>query len=170
MEDYLNNMFSVGVRAQADLFLQSFLLGAFFCFIYDLLRIGRRVFRRGKIWIGVQDIIYWLVYGVMIFLTLYRENDGLVRGFAIGAMLLGMICFLLFCSRFVLFVGVKVLGGICLGLSKVFRIVAKPFCALGRFFRRIFGKSMGKCKKLMRMQKKRLKKAWKEVRMNLRKT
>lgn len=167
MEDYLSRLFSSGVTAQAHLFLQSFLLGAFFCFLYDLLRVGRRVFRRGKIWIAVQDLFYWMIYGVMIFLTLYRENDGLIRGFAIGAMLLGMICFLLFCSRFVLFAGVRVLSGLCRAVCRVAEFVGRPFLATGRSFCRVFRKMNGNSRKLMKILKKRLKKTWKEVRMNV---
>ena len=70
--------------------------------VYDCLRLFRRILPHGIIWISVEDFLYWLVSGIMIFLLLYYRNDGAMRlyillGIACGALIyyftLGRILF-----------------------------------------------------------------------------
>lgn len=56
-------------------------------------RIFRRIVPHGAIWIGVEDFCYWLLCTAAVFLMLYQENDGMIRGFAIGGVIFGMILY-----------------------------------------------------------------------------
>lgn len=67
--------------------------GALITFVYDLLRIFRRVVSHGNLWIGVEDFVFWIWTALWIFSVLYRENDGSFRMYTIFAMMLGMICY-----------------------------------------------------------------------------
>ena len=67
--------------------------GAFITFVYDLLRIFRRVISHGNVWIGVEDFFFWIWTSLWIFSVLYRENDGSLRLYTILAMVLGMIVY-----------------------------------------------------------------------------
>ena len=68
---------------QELLFLgSSVLVGMGLFFLYDILRIFRRILPHGNIWIGVEDFLYWIIFTGVVFVLLYRENDGMVRGFA----------------------------------------------------------------------------------------
>lgn len=71
----------------------AFLGGAMITFVYDLLRIFRRVISHGNLWIGVEDFVFWIWTALWIFSVLYRENDGNLRMYTIFAMVLGMICY-----------------------------------------------------------------------------
>ena len=73
---------------QELLFLgSSVLVGMGLFFLYDILRIFRRILPHGNIWIGVEDFLYWIIFTGVVFVLLYRENDGMVRGFAFGGLL-----------------------------------------------------------------------------------
>ncbi len=61
---------------------------------YDGVRIFRRIIPHGGAAVALEDLLYWLVCGVCIFRMLYLENSGAIRGFAIAAVVLGMILYL----------------------------------------------------------------------------
>ena len=82
---------SGGILLELELFARSFLCGMFLALLYDLLRLFRRLVRHGNFALAVEDLLYWLACGILIFRMLYEENSGAIRGFAIGAVVLGMV-------------------------------------------------------------------------------
>ena len=88
-----------GLEVQLGLFFQSVLLGAVMVFLYDLLRIIRRVFLHGIIWISVEDFFYWLTVSVYFFLRLCQVNDGIIPAFIVLGMVFGAWVYYLLCSR-----------------------------------------------------------------------
>lgn len=87
---------SEGILFELQFFFRAFVWGIFMMSLYDLIRIFRRLIRHGTAAIAVEDLLYWLVCGVLIFRMLYVENSGAVRGFAIAAVVLGMLLYLQF--------------------------------------------------------------------------
>ncbi len=49
----------------------------------------------------MEDFLYWIIFTGVVFVLLYRENDGMVRGFAFGGLLVGMACYYLLLSRLI---------------------------------------------------------------------
>ena len=109
-------------------------------FLYDLLRIFRRIIPHGNFWIGVEDFLYWMVCTGTVFVMLYQENDGMVRGFALGGVVLGMLFYYLLLSRFVIRANVFVLKKILGILGKILGFFFHPVFwflrKIGRFFRK----------------------------------
>ena len=79
---------------ELQLFFKAFLLGVLMMISYDVIRIFRRLIPHGTAAVAVEDILYWLICGVSIFRMLYLENSGAIRGFAIAAVVLGMLLYL----------------------------------------------------------------------------
>lgn len=104
----------------------SILIGAALFLLYDFLRIFRRIIPHGSLWIGVEDIIYWLIYTGVVFVMLYRENDGMVRGFAIGGLAFGMLLYFALLSRFVVRINVLILGTAVKSVAGILRFFFKP--------------------------------------------
>ena len=84
---------------------------------------------------------------------LYQKNDGMIRGFAIGGVILGMLLYFVLLSRFV----VKV--NVCI-LKKVFGVGAKMTGFVTRPVRKI-------SRKIISFLRKQLKKLRKVIRMGL---
>lgn len=61
--------------------------------LYDVLRVFRLLVRHGWLWMGIEDFIYWVFSGFATFYLLYRENDGALRLYVIGSILLAMIVY-----------------------------------------------------------------------------
>lgn len=122
-------------------------------FAYDLLRIWRRVIRHGTVWIGIEDMFFWCWCAVAVFGMLYRQNDGLLRGFVIAAVLSGMFLYHFTISRYVVNAGAKILGVIVGVLVMLFKPLFRPFGMV--------------CKKNSKILKKRLKKIWETIKIRL---
>lgn len=90
------------IQFEARLLVLSFLTGAWLMVLYDGLRLFRLLVRHGWLWTGVEDLLYWMFSGFVTFYLLYRENDGALRLYVIGTVLLAMVLYDRVCSRFFL--------------------------------------------------------------------
>lgn len=151
---------SEAILKEADILLKAFATGVILIFVYDLLRIIRRLIPHGTVWIAVEDFLFWAGSALTIFAMLYRENDGYLRGFSIGGVVLGMLLYSLLLSRFV------VKGSVFI-LEKVLYVLLRPLIRLGRLFFRPVRACGKQSRKAGRFLKKRLKKFWKTVKIGL---
>ncbi len=76
---------------ELQLFARAFLWGIILALLYDLLRCLRRLIRHGNFALAIEDLLYWIGCGMLVFRMLYEENSGAIRGFAIAAVILGML-------------------------------------------------------------------------------
>lgn len=138
-------------------FLQnSILLGIGITFVYDCLRIFRRVFPHHIFWVSLEDFFYWIFVSVSIFYLLYYENNGDFRWFAILGMLAGMILFektlsplfVKYISRLMLWI-----KGI---VGKILGFAAKPFVGAARAAGKKASAGKRKLRRMARILKKRL--------------
>ena len=74
-------------------FFQSVLWGAALLFFYDILRIGRRLFPRRVFLVSVEDLLYWIFAGILLFGRIYQANEGRLRGYSIVAVVLGKVIY-----------------------------------------------------------------------------
>ena len=84
---------SGNILREADFMAVSMLSGCVLVFIYDVLRIFRKLVTHGTIALAIEDMLYWTFCALFIFAMLYRKNDGLIRGFAIGGIVTGMLVY-----------------------------------------------------------------------------
>lgn len=153
-------MVSVEILKEADILLKAFATGIILMLVYDLLRIIRRLIPHGNGWVSVEDFLFWMGSAITIFGMLYRENDGYLRGFSIGGVVLGMILYSLLLSRLVVKCSVFV-------LEKILYILLRPVVCLLKLLRRPFKAGRKKALKVGRFLKKRLKNIWKTVKIGL---
>ncbi len=123
---------------ELDYVLSCILWGLFLMLLYDMLRIERRVWKRGSIWVSIEDILYWSFAAIGTFRLFYQQDNGVIRWFAIAATFLMMI----FVNRFVSRWAVPL-------ISRILRI---PI----RFFEKIVKKMVGLLQKIFQIFVKRL--------------
>lgn len=73
--------------------LHAFASGIFITFIYDVLRILRRVVPHGGLLISLEDLIFWIYCAVHIFLLMHQESNGSLRWFAVIGALAGVLLY-----------------------------------------------------------------------------
>ena len=71
----------------------TFFSGIVITFVYDLIRIFRRMIPHGNFWIGIEDFLFWLWTSFWIFSVFYRENDGTLRLYTILMLIFGMLIY-----------------------------------------------------------------------------
>ncbi len=87
------------IKMEAELAFSSFLLGLILMISYDFLRLFRLLIPHGKWWTGLEDFVYWMYCAVMTFRLLFYQNSGILRGYVIGCVFLGMYLYDAIVSR-----------------------------------------------------------------------
>jgi hypothetical protein len=83
-------------------------LGAMLFFLYDLLRVFRRLLPHSLFWVSVEDFFYWIFFTGAVFRLMAHQNDGRIRGFALIGMAGGMAFYYLLFGRIFLRVAEKI--------------------------------------------------------------
>lgn len=86
-------MINQDIAAELSFLLHSLVLGMFIMILYDVLRIFRKLVKH-SVWVtAFEDLLYWLICGVCIFLMLYQENSGDLRWFVVAGISIGMLLY-----------------------------------------------------------------------------
>lgn len=104
--------------SENEFLIHALMLGLFFSFAYDLLRIARRVVKHNAFFVSVEDLGFWIYCGAEVFLLMYHESNGTLRWFAVMGALAGMLLYGKTISPFF----VKYAS---MGLQKILYILAK---------------------------------------------
>jgi spore cortex biosynthesis protein YabQ len=81
------------ITVELQFFLISVLWGSIILLAYDGLRILRRLIKHGVFFLAVEDIIFWVAASLFIFSMIYKQNNGIIRGFSVMGMSLGMVVY-----------------------------------------------------------------------------
>jgi len=76
-----------------SLLMYAIKLGIKMAFVYDGIRIFRLLISHQNFWISIEDLFYWIYVTVIMFRTQLEYSDGVLRGFAILGMAIGMITY-----------------------------------------------------------------------------
>ena len=76
---------------EVTFFLHSVIMGLLITFVYDWIRVLRKLARHGSFLTSVEDFLFWLACGIAVFYMLYKENNGVLRWFAVVGAALGML-------------------------------------------------------------------------------
>ncbi|MDD2972373.1 MAG: spore cortex biosynthesis protein YabQ [Lachnospiraceae bacterium] len=125
---------SANIVRETYFLLHAILLGAFITFIYDWLRVIRRVIRHNLFFLSLEDLIFWIICSIQIFLMLYEENNGAIRWFAIIGAMLGMFLYKLLFGRFFVTYTARF-------LRTIFRLMGRALKFLGRPLKKLYQRS-----------------------------
>lgn len=114
------------IREQLTLFVMAIYTGAVMAFVYDFIRIIRRIKKVSELWIWLQDIIYWDVFVYVAYALLLKYNYGGIRWYAFGGIITGMLLYYATVSRaFVQYASVIIVKFISIA-TKTLKFVFKP--------------------------------------------
>jgi len=81
------------MSVESKFLLHALLMGVFITFLYDILRIFRRVIRHGDFLVSLEDFAFWVFCGGEVFLMMYHESNGTLRWFAVLGAMVGMVLY-----------------------------------------------------------------------------
>ena len=140
---------------QLRFFAISILWGAIVILTYDALRIFRRLKKHGNIMIAAQDILFWIAASIFIFVMIYQVNDGIIRGFCILGMTIGMVLYHFILSEFVVTMVTKLLQLLLTPFKLVIDAVRKAIRFIG-----------ARCNKAVKFTNRQLKRWKKSVKIS----
>ena len=160
------------IIAELMFFLSSLIWGAILFAAYDILRVLRNVFRHAKVIIAIEDIVFWVTAGILIFRMMYQMNDGIIRYYAVISIILGMKLYQwIFSAKIVKLLSAWFLAIRRLILRLIYILVAPIRYIIGKlkkFIIFIFRKVKKRAKVLSDCLKKRLKNYMEKVKIKKR--
>lgn len=147
---------SAEILEEVRLFANSVVLGAFLTFLYDGWLILRNVIKHNTFWISLEDLIFWIATALTAFLSLYGQNNGVLRWFVIAGAGLGMLLYKLSVSGFYVKYTSKAILYIVVYIKKIAYFVFKPFKFAKKHVNSGFLQVKDRIKKVTIMLKKRL--------------
>lgn len=134
-------------------FTHSVLIGLVITFVYDWIRVLRRLFKHGTLLMSVEDLLFWLACGIGVFYMLYRENNGTLRWFAVLGAAVGMFFYKMIVRDAFVNIMSTCLHKIMWFVFRVLQIVLKPVKRLisaEKTFVLYTGRKLKKCKNFIK--------------------
>lgn len=147
-------------------FLMSVFYGMLIFFLYDCIRIVRRIIPHIGFLVGLEDIIFWVISGIMMFQMMYKQNNGIIRGFVIVGISIGMVIYLHLFSNLLVNGMTKIIKTILHIIKKIIIILLKPFIWFGKRIVWILSFVGRKVQKIIKFMMKPLKKSLKTVKIS----
>jgi spore cortex biosynthesis protein YabQ len=144
------------IAVELHFFALCILWGGQILLAYDVLRVFRRLIKHGSFIMAVEDLFFWIISGILIFAMIYRQNNGIIRGFAVMGMTAGMLLYNLIMKDHLVNIIVK---GI--------RILIKPFAAALKLIKRYLDYIRKKVENALKVLLKQLKLISKSIKMNI---
>ena len=145
------------MAGENEFLLHALFMGVFITFIYDLLRIFRRVVPHRGFFVSAEDLLFWIYCGEEVFLLMYHESDGTLRWFAVFGALTGMFLYRKLASPFFVKYVSMALNRMLRLLGRVLNWLSKPLKVLFRRTGTIVGKAGHRAGRWLRQLRRMLK-------------
>lgn len=148
---------------------QAFVVGALITFTYDWLRILRRVIPHKQMAVSAEDLFFWLIWGVAVFLWMYRISNGGMRWYAVAGAMLGIGLYKKLLSGPFVKISAGVLEKVLKILCRVLAFLLRPIGSIWKKFGKARVCLAGKRRKVAGNLKIRLKSYSKALKIRLKK-
>ena len=115
---------------QAYLFLVFSITGVIIGILFDFFRILRKTIKTPNIITYIEDILFWILTGLLILYNIWYFNDGEIRMFMFLGIILGTLIYMSILSKMVILVFTKT-------LQTIIKILEVPFKVIKSFFIKI---------------------------------
>ena len=133
------------VLNQANLFLIFVINGAIIGLVFDIFRILRKSFKTSDIITIIEDILFWIITGIIILYSIFIFNDGEIRFFMFIGILLGVMLYMLILSQHIIKISVRIILTIKRILTFIFKILISPIQAIYKIIKKILKKPILFC-------------------------
>ena len=122
---------------QAYLFLIFILNGFLIGILFDIFRILRKSFKTSNIITYIQDILFWILTGCILIYSIFKFNDGELRGFIFIGIFIGVSIYLLLFSKSFIKINLYIISII---KRIIYYIVILPLNFVFKLFKKIIFK------------------------------
>lgn len=112
---------------QAYLFLIFVLDGFIIGLLFDFFRILRKTFKTSDIITYIQDILFWILTGLIVLYSIFVFNNGEMRIYIFLGILIGIVLYILLFSKYVIKINVFIINKIKWFILIILKIIFMPF-------------------------------------------
>lgn len=160
---YANNL------EQLSSFIIFTIIGVIISIIFDIFRILRKTFKTPDLITYIEDIIFWILTGLIVLFSIFLFNNGELRFYIFIVIIIGIVLYMLFISKYFIKFNVFIINLIKNIIAKILHIILKPIKCIYSLlkkllfkpisfifinFRNIFIKLNNKLKKIKILNKK----------------
>lgn len=137
-------------------FVYFIIVGIILSIIFDIFRILRRTIKTSDIVTNIQDILFCIITGIIILISIFWFNNGELRLYIFISIILGITFYMIFISKYFIKINVIIINFI----KKILYLLIKPFILLLNITKKLFFKPISfiiinvKCFTLKKLQKK----------------
>ena len=111
---------------QAYLFLVFSMTGVAIGVLFDIFRILRRTIKTSNIITYIEDILFWILTGILILYNIWYFNNGEIRIFMFLGIILGVLIYVCTLSK----IFIKIFSKVLLVIKKVFELPIKTILSI----------------------------------------
>jgi len=89
---------------QVYTFLLAIFAGALVGMIFDISRVKRKLIKTHDVVVYIEDILYWIIISVVLFVLMYYSKECEVRSYILLGLIIGVIMYICMLSKYVLFI------------------------------------------------------------------
>ncbi len=78
--------------------------------LFDIFRISRKTFKTPNFLIYIEDVLFWLLTGVLILFTIFTFTTGEIRLYMIIIMICGSLIYFMSISKYFVLINTKILN------------------------------------------------------------
>ena len=125
---------------QANLFLIFTINGILIGLLFDIFRILRKSFKTLDIITYTEDLIFWILTGLLLLYSIFTFSNGEVRFYMFLAVFCGCLIYMLLFSKYFININVKIIAIIKKIIKTILSIVILPFKIILQLLKKIFFK------------------------------
>lgn len=134
---------------QMKIFAVFILDGLLIGLLFDFFRIIRKTIKTPNIITYIQDIIFWILTGILIIYTIFVYNNGQIRLYMFLAIAIGVLIYFITISKKILNVVLNIIEF----MKKVIKLIIKPLQIIIQPARHIYNKIIKNIEKIKNSSK-----------------
>lgn len=120
----------MSIAEQTQIFIIFVIVGIIISFLFDIFRIFRKVYKFSNMLIYMQDILFWLLTGIIILQAIFKFNSGDIRIFLFLGIFVGVFIYISLFSIYVIKIGSFILKLINTLIRKLINVFKVPICKI----------------------------------------
>ena len=125
---------------QGILFLIFVLNGIIIGLIFDFFRILRKSFKTSNFITYIEDILFWVLTGLLLIYSIFKFNNGEIRLFMLFGVFMGCVIYMLLISSFFIRINVKIISILKKITKNIIIIINIPISLIKKISKKVFFK------------------------------
>lgn len=126
--DAITQMYSFGI-----FIVNGLIIGV----LFDVFRISRKTFKTSNIITYIEDIVFWILTGLILLFSIFTFNNGEIRNYIFLGVITGFTFYMLFLSKFFIKINVKIINILKTITTRILKIIIYPIKITIRFLKNI---------------------------------